>query len=159
MPSLKQITILWGICDICSIGWYLGWRIFHTQIPFYYDIIKSIDTNTAIGFPSLAIVTIFSLFLYVSLIFSGIYLIKLKKVGAILTYVQTPFRLFTFIPPSIFFITWPLKHFFRNPGPISAAGIVLFAIFLSEGLKLWTIIQWHRDKATPHEEGKLRGNL
>lgn len=147
MLNLKKMTVLWGIFDICSIGSYVGWRIFHGQIPFYHDIIKSFETTTSFGIPSLALLTIFTLFLYVSLIFSGVYLIKLQKVGAILSYIQTPFRLLTLIPPSIFFITWPLKYFFLNPGTISAIGTLLFLRLLSEILKLWTIIRWHRHKA------------
>ncbi len=148
MLSLKQITALWGICDICSIGWYLGWRIFHNQIPFYFDIMKSIETNKSFsGSSTVPPEIIVSLLLYVSLAFSGVYLIKLNKVGAILTYLQTPFRLFIFIPPSIFFINWPLKYLFSDPGRSWAIGISLFLILVSESLKLWSIIRWHRQKA------------
>jgi hypothetical protein len=147
MLTLKKIISLWGILDICSIGWYVGWRIFHAQIPFYHDVIKATETTTSFGIPSLALLTIFSLFLYVSLIFSGVYLIKLHKVGAILSYIQTPFRLLTLIPPSIFFISWPLKYFFSSPGTILAIGNLLFLVLLSEGVKLWSIIRWQRHKA------------
>ena len=148
MFNLKKITIVWGICDICSLGWYIGWRIFHGQLPFYYDIIKSIQTNKLVyGTSSVPPETIIGLLLEVSLLFSGVYLIKLHKVGAILSYIQTPFRFLTFIPPSIFFITWPLKYFFSNPGTISAIGTLLFLFLLSEGLKLWSIIRWQRHKA------------
>jgi hypothetical protein len=146
MFNLKKMIVLWGILDICSIGWYVGWRIFHAQIPFYHDVIKAIETTTSFGIPSLALLTIFSLFLYVSLIFSGVYLIKLHKVGAILSYIQTPFRLLTLIPPSIFFIGWPLKDCFVNPGTISAIGTLLFLVLLSEIFKLWSIIWWHRHR-------------
>jgi hypothetical protein len=147
MLTLKRIIALWGICDICSVGWYVGWRIFHGQIPFQHDIIKSIQTNKSFGDPSLVLVTIFSLLLYLSLIFSGVYLLKLRRVGAILSYTQTPFRFLSLIPPSIFFITWPLKYFFSHLETISAIGTLLFIDLLSEGLKLWSIIQWRRHKA------------
>ncbi len=149
MLSLKRITVFWGICDICSIGWYVGLRIFQNQIPFYYDILKSIETNKSFsGSSSVPPETIVSLLLYTSLAFSGVYLIKLRKAGAIMAYLQTPFRLFIFIPPSIFFITWPLKYFWGDPGAIWAIGASLFLIVLSEGLKLWSIIRWHRRIAT-----------
>jgi len=147
MLNLNKVTVLWGIFDICSIGWYVGWRIFRGQIPFYHDIIKSIETTTSLGIPPIALLTIFSLLLYVSLIFSGVYLIKLQKVGAILSYIQTPFRFLTLIPPSIFFISWPLKYFFSNSGTVSAVGTLVFMVLLSEILKLWTVIRWHRYKA------------
>ena len=42
MFDLRKIIVFWGIFDLCSIGWYFGWRLFHGQIPFYYDIAKSI---------------------------------------------------------------------------------------------------------------------
>jgi hypothetical protein len=148
MLNLKKMTILWGICDICSVGWYVGWRISHGQIPFYHDVIKSIETNKLVyATSSVPSETIIALLLYVSLVFSGVYLIKLRRVGAILSYIQTPFRFLTFIPPSIFFISWPLKYFFSSPGTILAIGTLLFLVLLSEGLKLWSIIRWHRHKA------------
>ena len=147
MLSLKQIMIIWGSCDICSIGWFVGWRIFHAEIPFYYDIIRSIKTSKSIGEPSFVLITVFSLVLYVSLVFSGTYLIKLQKVGAILSYIQTPFRLLTLLPPSIFFISWPLKYLFSNPQAISAIGTLIFLVLVSEFLKLWSIIRWHRFKS------------
>lgn len=147
MLTLKRIITLWGIFDLCSIGWFVGWRIFHNQIPFYQDIIKSIETNKSFGSPSLVLVTIFSLLLYLSLIFSGVYLIKLHKVGAILSYIQTPFRFLTFIPPSVFFISWPFKYFFSNPEMISAIGTLLFLVLLSEGFKVWSVIRWQKHKA------------
>jgi hypothetical protein len=144
MLKLKAIVTIWGLCDICSIGWFIGWRIVHAQIPFYYDINKSIQTNTLVGAPSLVLVAIFSQILHVSLIFSGVYLIKRRKAGAILSYIQTPFRFFLLIPPSIFFITWPLKYFFPNPGTITAFGTLAFLLLFSETLKLWSIIRWRK---------------
>jgi hypothetical protein len=148
MLTLKKIIRLWGICDICSVGWYVGWRIFYGQIPFHHDVMKSIETNKMVwGATSVPPETIIALVLYASLVFSGVYLIKLNKVGAILSYIQTPFRFLTFIPPSIFFISWPLKYFFSNSGTVSAIGTLLFLVLLSESLKLWGIIRWQRHKA------------
>jgi hypothetical protein len=49
MTDLKKIITLWGIFDLCSFGWYFGWRLFHGQIPFYYDIAKSIASSTSFG--------------------------------------------------------------------------------------------------------------
>ena len=147
MLTLKKIIPLWGICDVCSVGWYVGWRIFHGQIPFYHDVIKSIETNKIVwGATSVPAETVIALLLYVSLAFSGVFLIKLQKVGAILSYIQTPFRFLTFIPPSIFIITWLLRYFFDNPGTIWAIGTLLFLVLLTESLKLWTIIRWRRLK-------------
>jgi hypothetical protein len=64
MLNLRKMTVLWGILDICSIGWYVGWRIFHGEIPFYHDVIKSIETNKVVwGSSSMPPETIIALLL------------------------------------------------------------------------------------------------
>jgi hypothetical protein len=147
MIDLKKIITLWGIFDLCSFGWYFGWRLFHGQIPFYYDIAKSIASSTSFGVPSLSLITILSIVLRLSLIVSGIYLIKHHKTCAILSYIQTPFRLLGLVPPSIFFIIWPLKYIFKNPEAISAIITFVVLMLLSETLKLSSVIIWRRRKA------------
>lgn len=153
----KNIITLWGIFDLISLSWYIGWRIIHSQIPFYHDMSKSIQVNTASGAPLWIIMTIIAVMLYLSLLFSGVYLIKHKRIGAILSYIQTPFRFLLLIPPSIFFIAWPLKYIF-NSEPLQSAILkhspysldvvvftaVMFLVLLSEVLKLYSVINWHR---------------
>jgi hypothetical protein len=148
MIDLKKTIPLWGLFDLCSIGWYFGWRLFHGQIPFYHDITKSVKSTTSFGIPSLSIITFFSLVLYLSLILSGIYLIKHRKAGAILSYIQTPFRLLGLVPPSIFFIIWPLKYIFENPKAISAIITFVVLMLLSEFLKLTSVIMWRKNTLT-----------
>jgi hypothetical protein len=142
--DLKKIITLWGVFDLCSFGWYFGWRLVHGQIPFYYDIARSISSSTSFGIPILSLITVLSLVLRLSLIVSGIYLIKQHKTCAILSYIQTPFRLVGFVPPSIFFIAWPLKYIFENPKAISAIVTFVVLVLLSESLKLCSVIIWHR---------------
>jgi hypothetical protein len=77
---------------------------------------------------------------YASLILSGVYLVKKKKLGAILSYIQTPFRLLFIIPPSIFFILWPLGYFSDKPQIV--LGVVL--VLLSEILKVFTVASWQK---------------
>lgn len=145
MLKVKLIIAIWGLCDMCSIGWYIALRIVHGQIPFYHDVLKSIETNKMVyGSSSVPPVTVVALVLYASLAFSGVYLVNLRKVGAILSYIQTPFRFVLLIPPSIFFITWPLKHIFRDPGTIIAFATLGIVVLLSETLKLWSVIRWHK---------------
>ena len=144
MFDLWKTITLWGILDLCSIGWFIGWRLFHGQIPFFHDITKSVDSTTSFGIPSLSIITVFSLILYVSLIFSGVYLIKHHKVGALLSYVQAPFRILSLIPPSIFFIIWPLKYIFKNPQSFLAISTFFLLLLFSEAFKLYCVIRWHK---------------
>lgn len=140
MKDINKIIKIWGLFDLCAIVWYVGWRIFHGQIPFISDMQKGIETTSSFGLPSLSVVTIIAAILYLSLIPSGIYLLRQNKIGAIMTYVQTPFRLLTFIPPSIFFLLWPLPYIFKRPSFV--VGIAL--LLVSETLKLITVIKWHK---------------
>ena len=142
--NLKKITIFWGILDFCSLGWFFLWRIFHGQVPFYSDITTSIDTARSFGHPLPIIMTIISLLLNLTLIYSG-YLLYMQKLNASkVTYFQTPFRLITLIPPSVFFITWPLKYLFENPRALSAIMTLVILMLLSEGLKICTVFLWRK---------------
>ena len=142
--NLKKITIFWGILDFCSLGWFFLWRIFHGQVPFYSDITTSIDTARSFGHPLPIIITIISLLLNLTLIYSG-YLLYMQKLNASkVTYFQTPFRLITLIPPSVFFITWPLKYLFENPRALSAIMTLAILMLLREGLKICTVFLWRK---------------
>ena len=140
----KRIITLWGIFDLLSLAWYLGWRLLHGQIPFYYDISKSVKTALSFGIPSLSLLSIISLILYISLALSGLLLIQQKKLGVIISYIQTPFRLFTFIPPSIFFIIWPLKYIFDDLKTMYAIITGILLLLLSESLKTYSVIKWRK---------------
>jgi len=108
----NRVIYFWGLCDVGSIIWFIGWRIVHKQIPFYYDILQAKELSRSFGmpydFPFPVIITYFVIVLYVSLFFSGYYLLRNLNYGAVLSHIQCPFRILTLIPPSIFFITWPV---------------------------------------------------
>jgi len=140
----NKIITLWGILDLSAFVWYVGWRLFHGQIPFYHDIIKSAQISTSFGTSLGIFITVFSFILYLSLLFSGFYLIKRNKIGAILSYIQTPFRIIALIPPSMFFITWPLQYIFVNPKTITAMIAFAILLMLMESLKIYSVITWHR---------------
>jgi hypothetical protein len=146
MKDINKIIKIWGLFDLCSFGWFIGWRVVHAQIPFVYDIQKSMETARSFGVPSIALLSIASVVLYLSLLPSGYYLLKQKRMGAIMAYIQTPFRLLTFIPPSIFFLLWPWKYIFMKPPTFF--GIILPLI--SEALKLFTVIIWHKTIKTAY---------
>jgi hypothetical protein len=82
------------------------------------------------------------------MLFSSFYLLKRNKIGAILSYIQTPFRLLAIIPPSIFFIVWPLKYIFDNPETIAAIITAVTLMLLSEIFKLTSVIIWHKNLKT-----------
>ena len=135
----SKVTIIWGILDLLTLAWYLIWRVAYGQMPFFYDISKSVENTTAFGIPALVIIPIISIIVYVSFAFSGFFLIRRKKIGAIISYIQTPFRLLTFVPPSVIFITWPLKFIFPNPKAISAIVTFILLILFSEITKVYTV--------------------
>lgn len=145
MKVSNKIIVFWGVCDLLSISWFVAWNTFHQRIPFYSDFLKTSQISKSFGDPFFVFtIYIISVISYISLIFSGILLIKNRSLGAIISYVQIPFRLLAFIPPSIFFIMWPLKYIFDDPSAISALITYLSLLLFSEILKLSSIIMWHR---------------
>ena len=140
MKRLNKIIFIWGIFDFAAIVWYMGWNIYYGKFPLINDIEKIADTSASFGLPYLSIFSYLAILVYASLILSGVYLVKKKKLGAILSYIQTPFRLLFIIPPSIFFILWPLGYFSDKPQIV--LGVVL--VLLSEILKVFTVASWQK---------------
>lgn len=140
MKRLPQVILMWGVFDLAAIAWYMGWNLYNGKFPLISDIEKISDTSASFGLPYLSIFSYFAILIYASLILSGAYLVKKKKVGAILCYIQTPFRLLFIIPPSIFFILWPLGYFSDRPQIM--LGIVL--VLLSEILKVFSVATWQK---------------
>jgi hypothetical protein len=142
--DLRKLIAVWGLFDIITIGWRTGVDIYCGEIPFLYGIRKYWETNTSIygSHPPLDILVIPYAWAacYLSLIVSGIFFLKRHRFAAILSYTQTPFRLILFIPPSIFFILWPLKYIFAKPSIFLGIGLVI----LSEALKLYSVVRWRR---------------
>ncbi len=116
----------------------------HGQIPFYADITASVNTARSFDHPLPIVITIISLLLNLTLIYSGYLLYCQKPIAAKVANIQTPFRLITLIPPSVFFIIWPLKYIFDNPRAISAIITYIILILLSESLKTYSVFVWRR---------------
>lgn len=131
---------MWGVLDLLAIAWYVGWNIYYKRFPIFHDVKMIVDNATSFGVPALKYLFIFGILIYLSLIISGVYLIKLNKKGAIISYCQTPFRLLMVIPPSVFFILWPIKYIVDPPQIV--AGICL--VLLSEIFKMSCVVSWHR---------------
>ena len=144
MMNIKRIILIWGILDFCSIGWYFLVRILHGQLPFYADIIASVNTARSFEHPLPIIIQVISLLLTLTLIYSGYLLYYQKPIAAIVAYIQIPFRFIALIPPSVFFITWPLKYIFDNPKATSAIITLVSLILLSESLKTYSVFVWRR---------------
>jgi hypothetical protein len=143
------IPRFWGLCDLASLAWYAGWRIYQGQIPFYYDYMQAytVMRTTHDSLPVLGCTI--SILLYLSMAFSGVLLLKEKTSGAIISYLQTPFRLLILIPPSLFFIHWPWKYILNKP----TFAFGFFLLLASEIFKVATVVIWHRrQKRRPSTE-------
>jgi hypothetical protein len=151
--NIEILIVICGLLDLSSLGWYLGSRVLNGVLPFYYDIAMSIRTGLAFG-GSMAtispIITTVSMLLYISLAFSGYYLIRLNRIGAVLSYIQTPFRVLALMPPSIFFLLWPVKYIFTPNIHVKEAIIVFSLLLLSEGLKTIIVVLWQKKSAHNH---------
>lgn len=145
MIKNKQIAIFWGVLDLLSIAWYVGVNILKGHFPILYDISQGSTTIKTFGFPNLAFLSYVSVLLYLSPVLSGLLLIFQKKVGLIVAYVQTPFRLIMIIPPSIFFILWPLNDSLSQ-STLLWLGFSL--VFISEIVKISTLSLWKKQKTT-----------
>ncbi|MBM9616886.1 hypothetical protein JWJ90_21725 [Desulfobulbus rhabdoformis] len=153
MTHQDKIIRFWGILDLAAIGWYVGFNLVKGEIPFYSDIVTAKSTSISFGAPMPMIIASISLFLYLTLLFSGIFLFKGVKYGALLSYFQCPFRLLALMPISLFFLTWPVKYIFGEPLQVGdsvqsfiQAPIIAFLSLrlLSEILKTTTVIRWHK---------------
>lgn len=152
MRLSEKIVRSWGILDLTFIGWYICFNIVKGNIPFYSDFVSAKSISISFGAPMPTIMASTSLFLYFTLFISGILLLKGNKYGAILSYFQCPFRLITWMPISLFFLTLPVKYIFGMPSQFDGsvqsfvqAPIIAFLSLrlLSEALKTITVAKWH----------------
>ena len=145
MNKIKHIAVFWGILDLLCIVWYVGMNIYRGNLPIVHDIVQGSKTIKTFGFPNLIFLSYIGILLYVSPLLSGILLILQKKAGLIVSYIQTPFRLTMIIPPSIFFILWPLNDSFKK-SLLLWFGFTL--VFISEIIKISTLIVWNKRRTT-----------
>ena len=128
-----------------SMAWNIGCSIYRGEIPVVHDIAQATITYKMFDFPVSKLLAHLTILIYISPIISGTLLIAKKKAGLIISYIQTPFRLILVIPPSIFFILWPLP-FTISQKAVLWLGVIL--ILISESIKISTLIIWHKRRMT-----------
>lgn len=138
IKKLEKTLMFWGIFDILAIFWYISWNIFQKRIPFLFDIRELARSTASLGVAWVIVLSVFGLVVYLSLAVTGYLLIKQKKTGVIIAYIQTPFRLIMVIPPSIFFILWPLSFITETPNVIFGYSLILILEFM----KIVSLILW-----------------
>ena len=145
MNKIDIIPVSWGVADLLSVSWYAGMNMYRGKIPMIHDIQQGILNIDSFGFPEFSFLIYIAVILYVSPILSGILLMLRKRAGIILSYIQTPFRLILIIPPSIFFILWPLNESIQ---PRTALLLGFCLVFISEAIKLTSLVLWNKKKNT-----------
>ena len=143
MNKIDIIPVSWGVADLLSIAWYTGMNMYRGKIPMIHDIQQGVLTIDSFGFPEFSFLIYIAVILYVSPILSGILLMLRKRAGMILNYIQTPFRLILIIPPSIFFILWPLNESLQ---PMTILWIGFSLVFISETIKIASLVWWYKRK-------------
>lgn len=142
MKKLQTIVRFWGAYDLLFIAWWLGWWIIKGQIPVYIEVKTALNTSVSFGNYIPLFLTLLVLIFYISIIYSGLQLLKLSPRGAVISYFQFPFRLFT-ATPSLFFASYFLRYVFSDFKQfITISVIVLICIELS---RLVTLILWHKN--------------
>ena len=145
MKRIDKIIVFWGVCDIFFIVGLIASSLLKGEVPLYNDL-ESAIINTIIvpenftemwGF---IVFTFLDFIFTVSILASGISLILRKKIGLLLAYCQTPYRVFTVVP-SIGFILFSFDIFESD---FLFWGMVVF--YLTESLKILTLIKWQRYK-------------
>jgi hypothetical protein len=139
MKRIEKIIIFWGVCDLAFFAIYTISSFASGEVPFCSNFTQAINNIKNFGNSwSFIAITFLSIGLYLSIPISGILLILRKRMGALLAYCQTPFRI-GMVAPSVYFIFWLIGRIEETPLIIGA----LIAI-LSEIIKIYTLIKWQR---------------
>lgn len=137
MKYLKVVIYVWGGCDLLYFIFLCMGCIAHDQIPFAEYILLIIDqfkSSNPVASPYIIVI----MFVFdISTFVSGYFLVKQHTLGAVVSYIQVPFRLFL-LHPSITLVGTQVSN------PIVKKYVVFFVMF--ELLKLFSVIAWHSYK-------------
>ncbi|CRG50216.1 hypothetical protein [Yersinia wautersii] len=133
MNLKSKIFIFWGMMDLYYIVRYIWGSLSVGKIPFISDI----NNFLPMDFSDLLIyrvIVIGSMLTTISVLFTAFLFLKKKKIAIMAAFIQEPFRLI-FGVYSISLI----------PTVINALGMTilvtnLFFLFISEGLKIYTLL-------------------
>ena len=143
MKKIEGLIKTWGFLDLLAVACFLGLNLYNKRFPIAHDLQKVIEHNTSFGLPSLVYIVIFGVIIYLSLILSGLLLFKLNKIGALINYFQLPFRFFTIIPPTFFFLGW-LVPYGSIPSKFDFISAMAF-LLITELFKTGSIIYWQKN--------------
>jgi len=138
--GLENIIIFWGILDLVTFLHYAIVNLLHKRPPFLADFHRIIEMSKKYDIHAFIPTTlaVLSVILYISLIASGIFLIRKKVPGAFIVYAQTPLRI---LHPSTALV---FAFFSVRMSEQSIIEILLPIMILIEIFKVATVIIWHR---------------
>jgi len=139
MKIWDKLLILWGTLDILSLIGYGAKCIIEDKIPIINDLYLIAENLESFGMLSLKyIAPVLIGILYLSLSITGYFLIKRQKIGIIVSYLQTPFRLLAIMPPSISILLWFIGT--SNKPKI----LTISLIVIVETFKVYSLIKYQR---------------
>lgn len=124
--------LIWGGLDLIYMLGFMLLEAISGKIPFVSDLMASYHTSILYGsiFPELLVAL--SSLLYISLIVSGIYLLRRKRIGVYVAWIQVIPRLVFFVP-SLFVIILPLMMLLKS------MWLVLPVFIVTEVLKIYSL--------------------
>lgn len=133
---------IFGLLDLCLIGWAILKDVMAQRIPFVAGIYDALETSQAFGLhPNLSLsISVVGNIALISAFFSGYLMIKEKKVGVYISFLQAPLRVFLVVPPTFFFIIEALQLL-----PVPPIAIVL-CLYVLEATKILFQVLWLRGK-------------
>jgi hypothetical protein len=139
----RGTPVAWGILDLGFFGWYVGTSLWAGHLPIYSNLRSAGETATSFSSLLPVVIAAVAALLYVSIPMSGAFLCLRKELGAVLAYIQFPFRLALWVP-SLFFIPWLLVPLDQRIAFVTGIGVVVF----TELLKLWSLWVWRSRAVT-----------
>ena len=131
-----NIIRFWGLADILFIIWNFYLSIIKNQIPFYSNFLDSVNSSLAFENYYVTVLTVFSQTLVLTVLVSGILMLRLQKIGVYISIFQFPFRVFFVLTPTLFFLP-AVSNYLLVPN-----ALLIVVLVCSEIIKLLTQISF-----------------
>lgn len=133
MRQRKTVFLFWGILDAVYVLWYAFESYQGGKVPYYTDLLSTIDILSVHGGAVATVMTLMSWLLQVSIIASAVMLLTDNIKAKLLCYIQIPFRLISIVP-SVSVILIAVSYF----DGLSTT-VILSLLVISEVLKGYTL--------------------
>lgn len=140
----SKIIRFWGAIDVIYVIWRVVTDIYESRIPFYNTFKDVIDVSVSFEHWLIFLGSMLTSLVFLTIVISGPLMIFHSKIGVYLSIVQAPFRLLLLLPPTMFFLKVIGDRFHFH------ILIVLFVIIFVELLKIYTQVNWLKNKGNAH---------